>query len=102
MSMPLSPPLILEFSPGDIVIEIGNPYGLTQLRPGDVVVMDAAGGGGYGDPLDRAPELVEGDVVEGYVSVKSAQESYGVVIDPDTMKVDMDATRKLRESLKTV
>ena len=82
--------------------ERGNPYGLTQLRPGDVVIMDAAGGGGYGDPLDRAPELVEGDVAEGYVSVKGAQENYGVVIDPDTMKVDADATRKLRESLKMV
>jgi N-methylhydantoinase B len=82
--------------------ERGNPYGLTQLRPGDVVIMDAAGGGGYGDPLDRAPELVEGDVAEGYVSVKGAQENYGVVIDPDTMKVDTDATRKLRESLKMV
>ncbi len=82
--------------------ERGNPYGLTQLRPGDVVIMDAAGGGGYGDPLDRAPELVEGDVAEGYVSVKGAQENYGVVIDPDTMKVDTDATRKLRESLKRV
>jgi N-methylhydantoinase B len=82
--------------------ERGNPYSLTQLRPGDVVIMDAAGGGGYGDPLDRAPELVEGDVVEGYVSVKNAQENYGVVIDPETMKVDMDATRKLRGSLKRV
>jgi len=82
--------------------ERGNPYGLTQLRSGDVVIMDAAGGGGYGDPLDRAPELVEGDVAEGYVSVKGAQENYGVVIDPQTMKVDTDATRKLRESLKTV
>ena len=80
--------------------ERGNPYGLTQLRPGDVVIMDAAGGGGYGDPLDRAPELVEGDVAEGYVSVKGAQENYGVVIDPQTMKVDTGATGTLRTSLK--
>jgi N-methylhydantoinase B len=82
--------------------ERGNPYGLTQLRPGDVVIMDAAGGGGFGDPLDRAPELVEGDVVEGYVSIKGAQKNYGVVIDPETMKVDTAATRKLRGSLKRV
>lgn len=80
--------------------ERGNPYGLTQLRPGDVVIMDAAGGGGYGDPLDRAPELVEGDVAEGYVSVKGAQENYGVVIDPETMEIDMDATGRLRELSK--
>jgi len=73
---------------------------LTQLKPGDVVVMDAAGGGGYGDPLDRDPELVETDVAEGYVSFESAREDYGVVINPDTMKVEVDATQSLRKSLK--
>ena len=78
----------------------GNPYGLTQLNPGDVVVMDAAGGGGYGDSLDRDPELIESDVADGYVSLKSAEEDYGVVINPDTIKVDRDATEKLRNSLK--
>ena len=80
--------------------EPGNPYGLTQLRPGDVVIMDAAGGGGYRDPLDRDPELVEKDAADGYVSLESAKEDYGVVINPQTMKADRDATEKLRESLK--
>ena len=76
----------------------GNPYGLTQLKPGDVVTMDAAGGGGYGDPLERDPELVESDVREGYVSVEAARDEYGVVIDPETLKVDLAATRELRRS----
>jgi len=80
--------------------EPGNPYGLTQLKPGDVVVMDAAGGGGYGDSLDRNPELVESDVAEGCVSLESAREDYGVVINPDTLKVEVDATQRLRKSLK--
>ena len=62
--------------------------------------MDAAGGGGYGDSLDRDPELIESDVADGYVSLKSAEEDYGVVINPDTIKVDRDATEKLRNSLK--
>ncbi len=80
--------------------EPGNPYGLTQLNPGDVVIMDAAGGGGYGDPLEREMELVESDVIEGYVSIESSGEDYGVVIDPETGKVDVVATQKLRQSLK--
>jgi len=80
----------------------GNPYGLTQLRPGDVVTMDAAGGGGYGDPLQRDVEFVKGDVLDGYVSIDGAREHYGAVIDPDSMEIDRDATRRLRESLKTV
>ena len=60
----------------------GNPFGLTQLKPGDVVTIDAAGGGGYGNPLERDPEMVESDVMEGYVSLEKAREDYGVVIDP--------------------
>jgi N-methylhydantoinase B len=80
--------------------EPGNPYGLTQLRPGDVVIMDAAGGGGYGAPLEREMELVESDVTEGYVSIESASEDYGVVIDPETGKVDLKASQKLRKALK--
>lgn len=77
----------------------GNPFGLTQLKPGDVVTIDAAGGGGYGNPLDREPERVEQDVVEGYVSLEKAREDYGVIIDPKTLTFDEEGTSKLRESL---
>ncbi|MBC8458959.1 MAG: hydantoinase B/oxoprolinase family protein [Deltaproteobacteria bacterium] len=82
--------------------ERGNPYGLTQLKPGDVVVMDAAGGGGYGDPLERDPELIENDVADGYVSVEGAKEDYGVVINRATMEVDKEATDNLRASMKKI
>ena len=74
----------------------GNPYGLTQLVPGDVVTIDAPGGGGYGEPFERDPEMVESDVAEGYVSVEAAKSEYGVVIDPVSMKADVKATRALR------
>ncbi len=78
--------------------EAGNPYGLTQLKPGDVVTIDAPGGGGYGNPLEREPEMVETDVAEGYVTPEQARSDYGVVIDRQTMKVDEEATRALRGS----
>jgi N-methylhydantoinase B len=78
----------------------GNPFGLTQLKPGDVVTIDAAGGGGCGNPLDREPERVERDVAEGYVSLEKAREDYGVVIDPETLTLDREETTKLRESLR--
>ena len=76
----------------------GNPFGLTQLKPGDVVTIDAAGGGGCGNPLEREPEMVESDVMEGYVSLEKAREDYGVIINPKTMKVDEEATRKVRNT----
>jgi len=78
----------------------GNPFGLTQLKPGDAVTIDAAGGGGCGNPLERDLEMVENDVIEGYVSFDRAREDYGVIIDPKTMKVDEEATRKLRDTLR--
>ena len=46
----------------------------TMLR-GDVLraVGAGAGGGGWGDPTERDPELVERDLTEGYVTVKAAE-----------------------------
>jgi N-methylhydantoinase B len=78
----------------------GNPFGLTRMKPGDVIIMDAAGGGGFGDPLERDPETVQEDVIQGYVSVEKAREDYGVVIDPGTMKADLAATGELRKSMR--
>jgi N-methylhydantoinase B len=63
------------------------------LREGDVLVMQSAGGGGFGDPLARDPKRVEQDVASGYVSVAQAREQYGVVIG------DAKATAKSRKEL---
>jgi N-methylhydantoinase B len=64
------------------------------------VTIDAAGGGGHGNPLERDPEMIESDMLEGYVSIESAKKDYGVVTDPKTMKVDEESTRILREGLR--
>jgi N-methylhydantoinase B len=74
----------------------GNAYGLTQLKPGDAVTIDAPGGGGCGNPTEREPEAVQSDVIEGYVSLERAKAEYGVVINPDTCEIDMEQTRKAR------
>jgi len=73
---------------------------LEFCNPGDSVRYCHPGGGGYGDPLEREPELVESDVINGYVSLEKAKENYGVIIDPKTMKIDPEATKKLRGSVK--
>ena len=66
------------------------------LPAGHRVRMLTGGGGGYGNPFERDPEQVRLDVLGGAVSLKSAAEDYGVVIDPVTRRVDMEATRASR------
>ncbi len=51
------------------------------LQAGDRVRMSTGGGGGYGNPHDRPPELVAADVRRGFVSLESARADYGVTID---------------------
>jgi N-methylhydantoinase B len=51
------------------------------LQTGDRVRMSTGGGGGYGRPDQRPPELVKQDMIRGFVSVQSARDDYGVVID---------------------
>ena len=60
------------------------------------VIVRTGGGGGWGDPLQRDPELVRWDVVEGYVSREAALADYGVVLDPKTLAVDEAATASTR------
>ena len=77
-----------------------DPSGLTFCDRGDVMEFHSAGGGGYGSPLERDPEAVASDAVNGYVSIGRAREDYGVVIDPANLKVDAEATEKLREEFR--
>ena len=69
------------------------------LEAGDVVRMETSGGGGYGDPLARAPERVRADVALGYLDRDQAAERYGVVIDVDG-SVESAATQELRDRLR--
>ena len=66
-----------------------------RLKKDDVLTMEFAGGGGWGDPRARAPERVRDDVVRGYVSREAARDDYGVAFKED-LSVDADATAKLR------
>ena len=58
--------------------------------------------GGYGDPLERDPELVLSDVLDGFTTVELAERDYGVVIDPETLTVDAEATARLRKERTAV
>ena len=78
----------------------GDSSGLTLCESGDMIQFISAGGGGYGEALDRDPQAVARDVRNEYVSVERALADYGVVIDPKTLEVDVEKTQKLREQRK--
>jgi N-methylhydantoinase B len=70
----------------------------STITAGDVVVLESAGGGGYGDPLTRDAERVRRDVRAGYVSAARARQGYGVVLTPGG-EVDAAATASERARL---
>ena len=67
-----------------------------QMEAEDVIQNNSGGGGGWGNPLDRDPQLVLADVVNEFVSPGSARRDYGVAIDEATMTIDEAATAALR------
>jgi N-methylhydantoinase B len=66
---------------------------------GAEAIVRTGGGGGWGDPLQRDPELVCEDVAEGLISAASARKHYGVVLR-DGGSFDQTATRRLRQRLR--
>jgi N-methylhydantoinase B len=75
-------------------------YADYPLKTGDMFRLDSPGGGGYGDPLARAPERVLADVREGFVSVEAAERDYGVVFKDDHQSIDEAATARQRVMLR--
>lgn len=66
------------------------------VHAGDLVSIQTGGGGGWGSVLERDFERVRYDVLAGYISLEAARTQYKVVLDPDTLAVDLPATRQLR------
>jgi N-methylhydantoinase B/oxoprolinase/acetone carboxylase alpha subunit len=74
-----------------------------RVTKGDQIMLVSPGGGGYGNPTERDTSLVLRDVVEGFVSLQAARDSYGVVIrEADgEFEVDVAATTALRASKRS-
>ena len=77
-----------------------HPKKRYTLQPGERVLLRLPGGGGFYPPYERDVESVLDDVVQGYVSVEAAEESYGVVIDEEDWTVDVMATEQRRSTLR--
>jgi len=83
--------------------DLGGLVDGEPVRAGEVVRVVTTGGGGWGDPLEREPELVRRDVIEGKVSRAAARDDYGVVfVDAASEACDVDeaATATVRAALR--
>ncbi|MBI4289008.1 MAG: hydantoinase B/oxoprolinase family protein [Chloroflexi bacterium] len=75
------------------------PKTRSYLGTEDVMQTTQPGGGGYGDPLERAPELVAEDVRNGLVSLRAAEHVYGVMMSR-RLKVGPKSTQKRRQAIR--
>jgi hypothetical protein len=70
------------------------------FRAGEFIEFREPNAAGYGDPLEREPELVREDVLDDFTSVELARDAYGVVFaDEHTLEIDLKATEELRRRL---
>ena len=79
--------------------ELLTPF---TLKDDEACLTRETGGGGFGDPLERDPELVREDTRNYLISPEKARDVYGVVLNPETESFDIDyeATKRRREELK--
>ncbi len=68
------------------------------LSSGAVIRVETPSGAGFGDPLERDPTSVQGDVTSGKVSAEGAKRDFGVLLA--AQGVDVEGTRALRARLK--
>ena len=85
--------LTIEHADGSVEPVVLNSFIL--VHAGDIIELRSMGGPGYGDPRRRDPARVARDVVDGYLTVKKARDTYGVVLDRNG-RVNEARTRALR------
>jgi N-methylhydantoinase B len=76
-------------------------YGTMRCGVVDISI-ESAGGGGWGAPIERAPEAVRRDVLDELVSREVARAVYHVLLSPDLATVDYEATNRARSKRRFI
>ncbi len=71
-----------------------------RVYSGDRVIFRTAGGGGWGDPLERDPARTRNDVARKLMSEAKAREEYGVVLIGAKLEIDRRATDEVRDNMR--
>jgi N-methylhydantoinase B len=82
------------------VVTLGLRQENFSQHPADVYAVVWTAAGGFGDPMERDPEHVFDDWQNGAVTLASAREIYGVVIDETARSLDRAATKALRQATR--
>jgi N-methylhydantoinase B len=93
----------LEVGGKDVALPMRSKFEKQKLLKEDTLSAASPGGGGFGNPLERDTDAIERDLNLGYISPKSARETYGAVVTETALKsgrkrykVDRAATDALR------
>jgi N-methylhydantoinase B len=79
---------------------LGSKVDNVRVRAGDRVIFRTAGGGGWGEPIERDAMRVRNDVARKLLTADRARQDYGVVLSGPQFELDHRATDELRESMR--
>ncbi len=85
----------LLLNPGAAGRELPSKF-VQPFSEDQVLRVEMAGGGGYGNPFERDPGAVLDDVRQEKIGIAHAEAAYGVVVDPVAVEVDRPATARCR------
>lgn len=94
-----TPGACIYIEPNGRETELPSKFQSRWAQPGDTIRTVSPCAAGYGDPLERDPQRVLDDVLDEYISLESARTLYGVVIDPQSKRIDHEATAALRATM---
>jgi N-methylhydantoinase B len=94
-----------EGSPSNNILNPGDSetilttMGTAPMRNGDLIRHELASGGGWGNPLERDPDMVLSDLLDEKISIDHAREIYGVIFINNGQSVDLKETEQLRKAM---